>query len=83
MRKKQVNEVVEDVARWIIEAAAVLRPPEKLTVSEWADRHRVLDSKTSAEPGQWSTDRTPYLRGIMDALNDYRVERSFLSSQRR
>lgn len=74
MRKKQVNEAVEDVAPWIIEAAAVLRPPEKLTVSEWADRYRVLDSKTSAEPGQWSTDRTPYLRGIMDAINDYRVE---------
>lgn len=74
MPKKLPNEAVEAVAPWIIEAAAVLRPPEKLTVSEWADRHRVLDSKTSAEPGQWSTDRTPYLRGIMDALNDYRVE---------
>ncbi|QWU18562.1 phage terminase large subunit family protein [Paenibacillus sophorae] len=51
----------------------VLRPPEKLTVSEWADRFRVLDT-TSAEPGQWSTDRTPYLRGIMDSFTDPRVE---------
>ncbi len=59
---------------WLTEAFQVLRPPEKLTVAEWADRYRILDSKSSAEPGQWSTDRTPYLRGIMDAFTDPRVE---------
>lgn len=59
---------------WLMEALAVLKPPEKLTVSEWADKYRVLDSKTSAEPGLWSTDRTPYLRGIMDSFTDPRVE---------
>jgi phage terminase large subunit GpA-like protein len=48
--------------------------PEKLTVSQWADKHRILDAMTSSEPGQWRTDRTPYLRGIMDAYNDPRVE---------
>ncbi|TDL57852.1 phage terminase large subunit family protein [Paenibacillus dendritiformis] len=74
MTRKKKQKPEETVAPWILEAAAVLRPPDKLTVSEWADRSRVLDSKTSAEPGQWSTDRTPYLRGIMDAINDYRIE---------
>jgi phage terminase large subunit GpA-like protein len=59
---------------WILEALQVLRPPEKMTVSEWADRFRVLDSRTAAEPGPWSTDRTPYLRGIMDAFTDPRIE---------
>lgn len=63
-----------DTPEWLLAALQVLRPAEKLTVSEWADRYRVLDSKTSAEPGQWSTDRTPYLRGIMDAFTDPRVE---------
>ncbi|MEC0092491.1 phage terminase large subunit family protein [Paenibacillus macquariensis] len=61
-------------AEWIMAALQVLRPPEKLTVSEWADKHRILDSKSSAEPGPWSTDRTPYLRGIMDAFTDPRIE---------
>ncbi|MEC0234064.1 phage terminase large subunit family protein [Paenibacillus kribbensis] len=61
-------------ADWLAEALSVLRPPEKLTVSDWADKYRLLDSKTSAEPGQWSTDRTPYLRGIMDSFTDPRVE---------
>lgn len=34
----------------------------------------MLDSKTSAEPGPWRTDRTPYLKGIMDAFNDPEIE---------
>jgi phage terminase large subunit GpA-like protein len=50
------------------------RLPELLTVSEWADKHRVLDPMISAEPGQWITERTPYLRGVMDAFVDPDVE---------
>lgn len=50
-----------------------LAPPPKLTVSEWADKHRIVSSY-SAEPGPWRTDRTPYLREIMDALGDPSVQ---------
>lgn len=32
-----------------------------LSVDEWANRHRMLSSVASAEPGRWSTQRTPYL----------------------
>lgn len=46
-----------------------LQPDPILTVSEWADKHRVLSRVASAEPGQWSTARTPYLREIMDHLS--------------
>lgn len=46
-----------------------LRPDPELTVSEWADAHRMLSSKASAEPGPWRTDRTPYLREPMDCLS--------------
>jgi phage terminase large subunit GpA-like protein len=46
-----------------------LTPDPLLTVSEWADRHRVLSSKASSEPGRWRTSRTPYLREIMDCLS--------------
>lgn len=45
-------------------------PPEKLTVSEHADRYRVLDGRNNSEPGPWRTSRTPYLRAIMDAMGD-------------
>jgi len=46
-----------------------LTPDPALTVSEWADRHRWLSSRASAEPGRYRTDRTPYMRAIMDALS--------------
>jgi phage terminase large subunit GpA-like protein len=46
-----------------------LRPEPALTVSEWADKHRRLGSKASAEPGPWRTNRTPYLREPMDCLS--------------
>nr|WP_217425500.1 phage terminase large subunit family protein [Magnetospirillum sp. SS-4] len=46
-----------------------MRPDPLLTVSEWADRHRVLSSRASAEPGRYRTARTPYLREIMDCLS--------------
>jgi phage terminase large subunit GpA-like protein len=46
-----------------------LTPDPLLTVSEWADRHRMLSSRASAEPGRYRTDRTPYMRAIMDALS--------------
>jgi phage terminase large subunit GpA-like protein len=46
-----------------------IRPDPNLTVSEWADRHRWLSSRASAEPGRYRTARTPYMREIMDALS--------------
>ncbi|GHU15221.1 terminase [Betaproteobacteria bacterium] len=46
-----------------------LTPDPLLSVSEWSDRHRMLSSKASAEPGRWRTRRTPYLKAIMDCLS--------------
>jgi len=46
-----------------------LRPDPLLTVSQWADVHRYLSPRASAEPGRYRTDRTPYMRAIMDALS--------------
>lgn len=46
-----------------------LRPDPILTVSEWADRNRLLSQRSAAEPGKWRTSRTPYLKEIMDCLS--------------
>jgi len=46
-----------------------LAPDPALTVSAWADRHRVLSPRGANEAGPWRTSRTPYLREIMDALS--------------
>ncbi|MEM7617356.1 MAG: phage terminase large subunit family protein [Pseudomonadota bacterium] len=47
-----------------------LKPPPKLTVSQWADSERRLSAESSAEPGEWSTDRAPFQRDIMDCFTD-------------
>jgi phage terminase large subunit GpA-like protein len=52
-----------------------MRPRPHLTVSAWADRHRIVPPGTSPEPGPWRTDRVPYLREILDAISDPAIER--------
>lgn len=50
--------------------AEATRPVEDLTVSEWADRYRVVsDESGSPWPGQFRTDRVPYLREPQDCLH--------------
>lgn len=49
--------------------ARSVRPRPPTTVSAWADRYRVLTSKSSGEPGQWRTDRVPFAREPMDCLS--------------
>lgn len=49
--------------------ARACKPRDRLTVSQWADRHRWLSSKQSGERGRWRTDRNPILREIMDAMS--------------
>jgi len=45
------------------------RPDPALLVSEWADKNRILTSRSSPEPGLWRTSRTPYLKEPMDCLS--------------
>lgn len=54
------------IDRWFFEA---FTPDPILTVSQWADKNRVLSRKAASEAGPWRTERTPYLRRIMDVLS--------------
>lgn len=51
-----------------------MKPPENLTVSQWADKNRRLSSESSAEVGKWRTSRTPYMFDILDSFTDPKVE---------
>jgi len=63
-------ERLQDGVRVYLDAyATAVRPDRDYTVSEWSDEHRVLSPVASSEPGRWRTDRTPYLREIMDVLS--------------
>ena len=54
------------IPKYIKDTLFLLQPPEELLVSEWAGKYRILDFKTSAIPGPWRNDKTPYLKEIME-----------------
>lgn len=55
-----------------------LKPPEDITISEWADRFRKLSPESSALPGQWHT--VSYQKEIMDSINNLSVEKTVVMS---
>ena len=59
---------------------AALKPPPELTLSEWADKYRMLSAENSAEPGRWHTDKAPYQREIMDAIGDPHIRKVVIMS---
>ena len=73
--KKMARRKKIPVTQYQYEALQYLSPPEQLTVSEWAEKYRILDAKSSAMPGPWSNDITPYLKGVMDEFNNYETEK--------
>lgn len=61
------------VDAWVSGLSALrdgIAPPPDITVSEWADQHRMLSSKGAAEPGPYRSERTPYIREPMDLLSE-------------
>lgn len=46
-----------------------LRPPEKLNVLEWSDKYKYLSSKSSAQPGLYSSNKIPYIKEILLSLS--------------
>ena len=64
----------------VAKVMAGMKPPENLTVTEWAEKRRRLSMERSAEPGPWRTTRTPYLREPMNAFTDPRVRRIVMAS---
>lgn len=57
---------------------AGMLPPEDLTVTEWAEKNRRLSSESSAEPGPWRTERTPYLREVMNTFTDPKIRHTVM-----
>lgn len=49
---------------------AALAWPSRIRPSAWADRHRILQRHTSADPGRWRTSRVPYAAEWMDSVAD-------------
>ncbi|ABF42177.1 phage terminase GpA [Candidatus Koribacter versatilis Ellin345] len=56
------------------EAAQVFRPAPALTITEWAERHRILSTESSVSAGLYRCEVTPYAREMQDAIKDPDVE---------
>lgn len=67
-RKYQIPQYIKD-------ALDALKPPDDITVSQWAEQYRQLSRKESNLQGAWRNSVTPYLVGIMDEFNNWETER--------
>tara|TARA_Y100000782_G_scaffold71835_2_gene77661 strand:- start:17767 stop:19800 length:2034 start_codon:yes stop_codon:yes gene_type:complete len=45
-------------------------PPPEMSSTDWANEYRWLAKGTSAKPGKYSSDLTPWVPGMLDALDD-------------
>ncbi|WP_088227797.1 phage terminase large subunit family protein [Desulfosporosinus sp. FKB] len=73
MARTKDKRAIDRLNAAISNALKNFKPPEDLTVSEWADRNRRLSPESSAEAGPWRTSRTPYLEEPMNAFSDAKV----------
>lgn len=74
MTKRKYKHKPFTVTEYQRAALEFLLPPEDISVSEWAEEHRILDVRSSAMPGHWRNSVTPYLSEIMDTMNDFEIE---------
>ncbi len=80
MKRIAMIEVSTEVIAMMAKCVSVLKPPPEMTLSEWADKYRMLSAENSAEPGRWHTDKAPYQREIMDAIGDPRLRKVVVMS---
>ena len=48
-------------------------PPPRLTTTQWADKYRYLAAESSALPGKYNSDLTPWVAGMHEALDDPKI----------
>lgn len=71
---------MNNINRTVRRAFSNYKPPEDITVSQWAAKYRVLSRENAAEAGRWRNSRTPYLVEIMDSFTDPRVKKISVKS---
>ena len=59
----------DKLAHCLTVAWSAMSPRRALSVTEWADGHRVLTGKQSGERGPWRTRRTPFLEEIQNCFS--------------
>ena len=57
----------KSIEEMVWSAAAMVRPKEKLTISQWAEKYRYINNPGSYV-GPWDNKKAPYLVEVMDTL---------------
>tara|TARA_Y100000004_G_scaffold197143_2_gene270013 strand:- start:5065 stop:6885 length:1821 start_codon:yes stop_codon:yes gene_type:complete len=68
-------EYLKNIQRVVNQTNQTWTPKPNLKISDWSDTYRKLSPESSAEAGQWRTDRCPYQKEIMDTFNNPDIER--------
>ena len=63
---------MKDASAILNKAFLAFKPPEKLSLSEWADKFAYLSLESSSDGGRWKS--LPYQVGIMDSMTDPDIE---------
>lgn len=58
----------------IVDLCPPIKLPERLSVTEFAERRHVLSSRFSSYPGPLRLDRTPYMRDVLEAFTDPAID---------
>jgi phage terminase large subunit GpA-like protein len=75
---ESLNIIRTNIAQNILSnSVALFVPPERMTVSECAERNRILPT-TSAFAGRWQT--MSFQKDLMDCFNDSKIERVIIES---
>jgi phage terminase large subunit GpA-like protein len=61
----------DTIEQIVVETAASVRPPERLTVSQAAEKYVQLNNPGGGYVGPWKHDRVPYLIEPMDTLTSH------------
>lgn len=61
-------------ARMVTAAMRGFAPPERLGSLEWAEAHRYLSGEETGRPGKYSASVTPWIPGILEAVDDPTTE---------
>ena len=68
----------DDKTRWFREELAAVKPPEKITISDWAGKFRVLGTH-SAIRGPYQLEMVPFFIPILNAGQDPEIDEIVLS----
>jgi len=65
---------MESTTKILKEIYSYVLPPEKINVSDWAVKYRIVSKEASARPGPWDNSLVPFAVEMMDSANDPDVD---------